>query len=83
MSSGKLLLSCAAIMAIGLIGGIAGSYTAASEIFTTRFEVPCYVKPFVRQAEAHAISVLNCCGAFQNVSRDAAAVCTAYDNFYS
>lgn len=79
------LLACSLIIVFGLIGSAAGTYTAVMELATTHFTAPCYVQPFLQNViskppESH----LNCCGAWQNVTRlGDISECNPYRDYYS
>ncbi|KAH7712135.1 Protein Y32F6A.4 [Aphelenchoides avenae] len=67
------LVICAFIMIFALIGGGAGTFMAVKEFTTTNFQPPCYVAPFLAghdEPVADQSRTTNCCGRWQNVSRD-------------
>ncbi|KAI6186022.1 Amino acid transporter, transmembrane family-containing protein [Aphelenchoides besseyi] len=67
--NGKSILAvCAFIVIVGLIGGVAATYSAGVEITGTHFEVPCYVKAFQHHFDNHTSTSTNCCGRYQNIS---------------
>ncbi|KAI6218230.1 Aa-trans domain-containing protein [Aphelenchoides fujianensis] len=81
----RVLVACGALIAFALLAGGVATVSAVRDIVHTRFEVPCFVKPFLQHAP-HASTSTNCCGAFQNVTvgrRDPAGFCNAPDlHFY-
>ncbi|KAI6232936.1 Amino acid transporter, transmembrane family-containing protein [Aphelenchoides fujianensis] len=81
----RVLVACGALIAFALLAGGVATVSAVRDIVHTRFEVPCFVKPFLQHAP-HAATSTNCCGAFQNVTvdrRDPAGFCNAPDlHFY-
>jgi len=75
------------VLAIGLIGGAAATYSAMNAMAGAEFSSPCYIRPFLNQNAAVAPIDLtkisteplmsghtNCCGMFKNITR--------YGNFY-
>ncbi|KAI6212459.1 Aa-trans domain-containing protein [Aphelenchoides besseyi] len=67
--NGKPILAvCAFIVIVGVIGGVAATYSAGFEIVGTHFEAPCYVKAFQHHFDNHTSTSTNCCGRYQNIS---------------
>ncbi|CAD5217338.1 unnamed protein product [Bursaphelenchus xylophilus] len=65
----RVLVLCTCIVIVGILGGIAATVSAVREITTTSFEVPCYMRNLIAQAQnGSSETSTNCCGAFQNIT---------------
>jgi vesicular inhibitory amino acid transporter len=65
------------IVAIGIIGGAAATYSAINELSTTQFKVPCYVQPFVHNDDNGNATSTNCCGRYQNITSISDVSCSS------
>ena len=58
----------AVIIAFGIFGGAAATFSAIDELSTTHFTYPCYVTPFIKDGDkANGGQSTNCCGFSQEV----------------
>ncbi|CAG9540294.1 unnamed protein product [Cercopithifilaria johnstoni] len=79
----RRLIICLLIIVFGVIGGGLATYTAIKELATTRFTEPCYIKPFLSSIDSKSPGYLNCCGAWQNITRlGDNSDCNPYFDFY-
>jgi len=79
---------CGLVVVAGVVCGTIATVTAAREIASTHFELPCYLKPFISEDMKQASSSINCCGAYQNITtlagRNPDTFCNKPDlNFYT
>ncbi|KAI1717414.1 transmembrane amino acid transporter protein domain-containing protein [Ditylenchus destructor] len=82
----KTLFYCGVISVIGSVAGLVATYSALKALSVTHFVPPCYLKSFFNTTTNFApTAVTNCCGPFQNISRNGPIndFCTAIDlEFY-
>jgi vesicular inhibitory amino acid transporter len=67
------------VLACGIIGGVAATWSALNAMAGAEFSAPCYILPFLNQPSSpisasnnlstNAHGFTNCCGMFRNVSR--------------
>jgi vesicular inhibitory amino acid transporter len=66
------------VLAVGVIGGIAATYSAMNAMAGAEFSLPCYVRPFVDDYDTKTVANANhlpltghtnCCGMFKNITR--------------
>lgn len=71
-------------LVFGLIGGSAATFSAIRELASTQFVAPCYISPFLKgSSNSESSGHTNCCGHYQNITRDSSIQCTAADlDFY-
>uniref|UniRef100_A0A914C2Y9 Uncharacterized protein n=1 Tax=Acrobeloides nanus TaxID=290746 RepID=A0A914C2Y9_9BILA len=86
-NSKATLICCTFCIVLGIVGGIAASYSAIRELSTTHFIPPCYIEPFLTHSHTSSIShaQTNCCGHFMNISRygNESKCATADLNYYT
>ncbi|KAK5965502.1 hypothetical protein GCK32_018434 [Trichostrongylus colubriformis] len=67
----RTLTVCICIIVIGIIGGVATTFSAVMEISTTSFSMPCYVNLFNHEKSPEDDGTnLYCCGAYQNITHN-------------
>jgi len=65
------------VLACGIIGGVAATWSALNAMAGAEFSAPCYIRPFLEQPPLpsihfepnHTLGYTNCCGLFRNISR--------------
>ncbi|KAI6216283.1 Transmembrane amino acid transporter protein [Aphelenchoides besseyi] len=67
LTSRRTLILCFTLIFFAILGGGVATVSAFRDITHTKFEVPCFVKPFVVH-EYPIFKSTNCCGPFQNVT---------------
>uniref|UniRef100_A0A0N5A139 Aa_trans domain-containing protein n=1 Tax=Parastrongyloides trichosuri TaxID=131310 RepID=A0A0N5A139_PARTI len=57
------------IFIVGIIGGIAATYSSIRELTSTHFSKPCYISAFESSSSSSTTTgYTNCCGHYQNIS---------------
>ncbi|MFH4981338.1 hypothetical protein AB6A40_008047 [Gnathostoma spinigerum] len=80
------LCICFIIVAIGIVGGAATTFSAIRQLAATQFSPPCYLRPFLydQQNVQNHVDNINCCGAFQNISISGnSSDCAPYFDYYN
>ncbi|TKR87045.1 hypothetical protein L596_011518 [Steinernema carpocapsae] len=81
----KTLALCCFVIAFGLLGGSAATYSAIRELSTTHFEYPCYVAPFLNRTSDSDTGHTSCCGHWANVTLPGVSSksCNTFKQFYA
>jgi len=78
-----LTINCL-VIAFGLFGGAAATYSAIRALTSTKFAAPCYVAPFLKDLSNDDGGHTNCCGHFMNVTRFPDQECSKFTpDFYN
>ncbi|CAD5220290.1 unnamed protein product [Bursaphelenchus okinawaensis] len=68
---------CCSIIVIAVFFAITTTGSAVYSLSTAQFVVPCYLQPFFGADKTSGIGAVDCCGHYQNVTRNNEIVCTA------
>ncbi|KAI6184738.1 Amino acid transporter, transmembrane family-containing protein [Aphelenchoides bicaudatus] len=62
------LVFCISVIVAGVVCGSIATGTSIREIAATNFELPCYLKPFLKESVPQTTASTNCCGMYQNLA---------------
>ncbi|CAD5227811.1 unnamed protein product [Bursaphelenchus xylophilus] len=75
----KTRFICCAIIVVGAFFGLATTCSAIYSLSSAQFVVPCYLQPIFGADKAGGVGSVNCCGHWQNITRNSDIVCSKPD----